>query len=270
MKIIRRRRHDSHRRGKLLRLAPIAITLALFVAGCGGDEPVPTPTATKTPQPATALATPTPMDDTVMIEVTLEPTPLTSTAETLASDPSNDSASSANIAVETTPVVEGEPSCAVESDLDLAGYPGLESVMGCALAPARTDPVGFNEFGPGPDFNRFMLWLSWEFQIYVLFPDGGWKIYADTWTDEMPEFTCNPTNRDPTSPPLPRRGFGKVWCEDNNVRETLGLIAVEERLCQHTVTQEFERGRVVACFEDATIRYYKLFNDSQWQAVLQP
>lgn len=270
LRIIRYRAHGSYKRQRLLCIGPLLLVLALFAAGCGGDKPAPTPTATKTPPAATESPTLTTVDDTVMIEVTLEPTPMTSTAETLAADPDSETVSSANVAVETTPVVEDEQRCAVESDLDLAGYPDLESIMGCALEPARTDPVGFNEFGPGPDFNRFMLWLSWEVQIYVLLPEGTWTVYPDTWSDEMPEFVCNPTNRDPASPPLPRRGFGKVWCENDEAREKMGLIAVEERLCQHTVTQAFERGRMVACFEDATIRYYKLFNDSSWQAVLQP
>lgn len=235
--------------------------------GCGGESPTPTPTAT----PETvATATPLAVEDTVMIEVTLEPTPVTSAAESLSDSGTGEAVEAASVAVETTPVVEQELNCIVESDLDLAGYPDLEEIMGCALDSARSDPVGFNEFGPGPDFDRFMLWLSWEATIYVLLPDNTVRRFADTWTDEMPEFTCNPTPRDPASPPLPRRGFGKVWCEQEEIRDQMGLIAVEERLCQHTVIQEFERGRLVACFEDATIRYYKLFNDETWQAVLQP
>jgi hypothetical protein len=248
--------------------------LVSLLAACGGDNPTPTPTATVAPEatatsPESSADTATPVDDTIMIEVTLEPTPMISTAETLAADDS-ETITSASIAIQTTPVVEESRDCEVESDLDLAGYPQLEAAMGCALAPALSEAVGFNEFGPGPEFNKFMLWLSWEGQIYTLFPDGIWQATVDGWTDDMPDFACNPLAGDPASPPLPRRGFGKVWCDNPDVRDKMGTISVEERLCQHSVIQMFENGRVVACFEDATIRYFKLFNDNSWQAVLQP
>ena len=273
MSIVKNR--PSASRGRVRRQFSILawIVLLLLLAACGGEEATPTPTQTATSLPqatATLTAESTPVDDTVMIEVTLEPTPMESAAETLANTTNSENTANAEVAIETTPVVEEGLQCAVESDLDLAGYPELESMMGCATGAARTDPVGFNEFGPGPDYKRFMLWLSWEMQIYVLFPEGTVQVYPDTWTNDMPEFACNPTPRDPASPPLPRRGFGKVWCENADVRDRMGLIAVEERLCQHAVTQEFEQGRVVACFEDATIRYYRLLNDNTWQAVLQP
>ena len=274
--LIGRRREQLRPIGLVL----LCVVILSLLAACGGDDVTPTPTATPSPEAAEAqagaaadpsadTATATPVDDTTMIVVTLEPTPLTSTAESLTAD-AGETITNASIAVETTPVVEESRNCEVESDLDLAGYPELESAMGCALAPALSEAIGFNEFGSGPDFNKFMLWLSWEDQIYALFPDGSWRAYVDNWTEEMPEFACNPLAGDPASPPLPRRGFGKVWCENPNVRDRLGTISVEERLCQHSVIQMFEQGRVLACFEDATIRYFKLFNDNTWQAVLQP
>ncbi len=250
------------------------LMLLVLLAACGGDASTPTPTATASPE-ATATAAErteeaaTPLDDTTMIVVTLAPTPMTSTAENLSADDS-ETITSAAIAVQTTPVVEVSRNCQVESDLDLAGYPQLEQIMGCALAPALSEAVGFNEFGPGPEFNKFMLWLSWEDQIYTLFPNGVWRAAVDDWTEDMPDFSCNPLAGEPSSPPLPRRGFGKVWCDDPDVRDRMGTISVEERLCQHSVIQMFENGRVIACFEDATIRYFKLFNDNTWQAVLQP
>ena len=30
------------------------------------------------------------------------------------------------------------------------------------------------------------------------------------------------------------------------------------------IVQPFEQGRMVACFEDATIRYFRLLNDGTW------
>ncbi len=98
--------------------------------------------------------------------------------------------------------------CAVEYDLDLAGYPDLLAKMGCALAEASNDAVAINEFGEGPDYNRFMLWFSSELQIYVLFPDQTWQAYLDTWSEGQAELSCNPLNVPPTSPPA---AAARLW-----------------------------------------------------------
>jgi hypothetical protein len=155
--------------------------------------------------------------------------------------------------------------CAVEPAPDLEGYADLIPQMGCPIAQAAFEPVAINEFGQSPEYDRFMLWFSGENQIYVLLPDKSWLAYTDTWKESEPEILCNPENLDPaTSPPLPRRGFGKLWCTVESVRETLGLSDREERLCQHSVVQRFENGRLLACFEDATIRYFRLLDDGSW------
>jgi hypothetical protein len=131
------------------------------------------------------------------------------------------------------------------------------------------EPIAINEFGPGPEFDRFMLWFSHESQIYVLLPDGTWRIYVDTWRESDPTFTCNPLGGRPTSPPLPRRGFGKLWCTVTELQEVMGTVMKEERLCQHAVLQRFARGRFLACFEDATVRYFRLLDDGSWDVLVQ-
>ena len=50
----------------------------------------------------------------------------------------------------------------------------------------------------------------------------------------------------------------------DGLQETLGTIDREERLCQHTVVQRFEQGFLLACFEDATIRYFRLLDVGAW------
>jgi hypothetical protein len=159
--------------------------------------------------------------------------------------------------------------CDIESDLDLAGYPDLEGKMGCAEGPATFDPVAINEFGDSPETDRFMLWFSNDRLIYVLLPDGTWSIYDDTWDESQPEFLCNPFGGEPASPPLPRRGFGKLWCESMELQATLGPVPREERLCQHAVLQTFQTGKMLACFEDATIRYFRLHDDQTWSLDVQ-
>jgi hypothetical protein len=159
--------------------------------------------------------------------------------------------------------------CAVEPNPDLVGYEGLVDRLGCPLDEASFDPVAINEFGQGPEYNRFMLWFGSEQQIYVLLPDGTWLAYTDTWEESEPEIGCNPDNvRPATSPPLPRRGFGKLWCTVPSVRAALGTIDREERLCQHAVVQRFENGRLLACFEDATIRYFRILDSGAWDVTM--
>ncbi|MCC6170332.1 MAG: hypothetical protein IT329_24150 [Caldilineaceae bacterium] len=160
--------------------------------------------------------------------------------------------------------------CEIESHLDLVGYPELEQRMGCPTEEARFDPIGIEEFGDLPPYDRFMLWFSHEKQIYVLFPDGTYKTYADTWVEgQDPTHPCNPLGGEADSPPLPRRGFGKLWCENPDIQSVMGTVPREERLCQHSVLQRFASGRLLACFEDATVRYFRILDDSTWDVVAQ-
>lgn len=229
----------------------------MLLAGCGG-EPAPTPTPTPAPvEQATTPASAAPAPVTAYPAPGEEPLPATPVAIATPALP-------ATPTISIPQVVENEGGCALEYDLDLAGYPDLQAKLGCAIAATDNSPVAINEFGEGPDYNRFMLWFSNSNQIYVLFPDQTWQSYADTWDEAQPELTCNPLNGPPSSPPLPRRGFGKLWCTVDGLQETLGAIEREERLCQHTVVQRFEQGLLLACFEDATIRYFRLLDDGRW------
>lgn len=225
----------------------------MLLAACGGDEATPTPTATS-PSPTPAAATLTPLSEETL-PVSAE-APVVQPAGVLATP-----------TVTELTIDESDGQCSIDYDLDLGGYPDLHHKLGCAVSAGSNEPVGINEFGVGPDYNRFMLWFGSEQQIYVLFPDQTWQSYRDTWDESQPEFSCNPLNAPPSSPPLPRRGFGKLWCSVESLQEQLGTIEREERLCQHTVVQSFEQGRLLACFEDATIRYFSLMNDGTWELL---
>ena len=179
-----------------------------------------------------------------------------------------DISAGATLTVSEGQAANEELPCRVETDIALLSYPEIEGHLGCALTAAGFDAVALNEFGPGPDYNRFMLWFSSENQIYVLQPDKTWQVYADTWTEEQETFTCNPLGGEATSPPLPRRGFGKIWCTVEGLQELMGTVEREERLCQHTVTQRFTHGRLVACYEDATIRFFRVMDDHTWDQML--
>jgi hypothetical protein len=178
--------------------------------------------------------------------------------------------SNGSAAVLTPLEVEKEANCAIESNLDLLGYPNLEAEMGCPTEEASFDAVAINEFGEAQPTDRFMLWFSSDEQIYVLFPDGTYTTHEDTFREETDlTYPCNPYDGEEDSPPLPRRGFGKLWCSDPILQQVMGPVPREERLCQHSVMQRFEAGRLLACFEDATVRYFRLRDDSTWDLKLQ-
>ena len=238
----------------------VAVSLGLLLSACGG-ETAPTPEALATPTlaPATATATAVP-------PASLLPT---ATATTVVQSPLTDTTPAITTTNAVTALAAAAlATCSEEADIALANYPDRQALMGCALEPAIFDPVAINEFGPGPDFDRFMLWFGHEGQIYVLRPDKSWQTYPDTWSEDQPTFACNPLGGEESSPPLPRRGFGKLWCENPELQTIMGTVPREERLCQHTVLQLFQNGRLLACYEDATIRYFRVMDDHSWDQVL--
>jgi hypothetical protein len=265
--------------------------IALLLTACGGEResaeetaPAPSPTAlsaaTNTVQPppvAPVAARTTPGAQQAPPEAAeqMSAAAMTVTLAATVSLTSEVISPTANQAITSlallTNVVNDISLCPIKLDLDLSTYPdlnGLVQGLGCPVAEASSTPIAINEFGAGPDYDRFMLWFSAEQQIYVLFADFTWLGYSDHWVEGMPEISCSPDGVAQASPPLPRRGFGKLWCEVDSVRQHMGLIEREERLCQHSVGQRLERGRFVACFEDATIRYFRIYDNGLWDVRL--
>lgn len=243
---------------KYLRLWALFVALALVTA-CG-DDPQPSPTATPAPATSTIVVQPASPE----IATPTSALPLESTAVSVTAPVGSGLSADAPVTA-TEGITTASAACVISTSADFGGYEDPTGELGCPQAEATFDPVGINEFGEGPDYNRFMLWFGSELQIYVLLPDGTWLAYTDTWKEEEPEIGCNPAGGPMTSPPLPRRGFGKLWCTVEGVREQMGEIEREERLCQHAVTQRFDNGRLLACYEDATIRYFRIMNDGAWK-----
>ncbi len=258
----------------------LLLLLLLSLAACGKDNAEPTATVEPT---ATLESTATAASTAGEAQPTQPESPLAQSQgaeQAGAEQAASPTSTPVNVTVESngttavfTPLEVDEGSkCDIEPHIDLAGYPNLEETLGCPIAEASTNPVAIDEFGEGPEYDRFMLWFSDldpSEQITVLYPDNTWASFADTWQEGDPTFTCNPTDSEADSPPLPRRGFGKVWCENPELQEILGLVPKEERLCQHSVVQPFATGRLLACFEEATIRFFNINDDNTWQILVQ-
>ncbi len=72
-----------------------------------------------------------------------------------------------------------------------------------------------------------MIWLQHDDRIYVLFDDGTYQTFEDTWVAGQPDSV--PGLTPPASRTLPVRGFGKVWSSDADLRSRLGWALAGER-----------------------------------------
>ncbi len=78
--------------------------------------------------------------------------------------------------------------------------------------------------------NGLMIWHSGSKVIYVLLDNKTFLAFTDTWTSKTtPEPFCT-SNPPPQDRLLPVLGFGKVWCDNRTVRQTIGFaVAPEEK-----------------------------------------
>jgi hypothetical protein len=86
-----------------------------------------------------------------------------------------------------------------------------------------------------------MLWRGDSDTIYVLFNDGRWLSYPNEWREGDPEFSCG--DEDPLTTPI--RGFGRVWCDHENVREGLGAVTAAEIGDAGSTVQDFVNGTIL-------------------------
>lgn len=97
-------------------------------------------------------------------------------------------------------------------------------------------------------------------KIYALFPDHTYAVFADTWHEGEPERPCNEIKL-AQGRIHPKRGFGKVWCENPQVQAKLpGAVADESGVVLRV--QDFEHGMMWANTSRGVIT---LFVDGTWQ-----
>lgn len=82
-----------------------------------------------------------------------------------------------------------------------------------------------------------MIWRGNNRRIYVLYNGDGWGSYQDTWQDGMNPETC-------VSNPI--RGFGRVWCNNDAVRQGMGTPLERETERSDSATiQDFANGLII-------------------------
>jgi hypothetical protein len=163
-----------------------------------------------------------------------------------------------------TPVtqrVRVEVACPFEFFMDFAIDPAA-----CPLTAPREFPGAYQLFDRGE-----MLWRSDRNTIIVLFNDGTYLRFEDTWQegeeigypDSVLALELGDENQ------LPIRGFGKVWANNPQVREGLGF-AIGDELGYGMTGQEVAAGRLDRDFSDGYITLpdssvVELSEDNTWR-----
>jgi hypothetical protein len=144
--------------------------------------------------------------------------------------------------------------CGVAVHTGFAGvWRVVQDRLGCPVRNART-----NQWVAEEMFERGrMIWREDNDYHHVLYANGIWERFPNTWVESMPHFTCGT----PESPPTPLRGFGKVWCEHAWVREGLGNATTGE-WGEHSTVQDFVNGGAIIQSGSGT---YVLYADGQWE-----
>lgn len=130
------------------------------------------------------------------------------------------------------------------------------SVRTCLGCP--TQPEGGVWMAEEKFQNGTMFWRDDTDVIYVLFKDGTWQQFADTWHAGDPE--TDPSLVPPAGLYQPRRGFGKLWRENPLVRSQLGWATTEERGFTGSL-QPFQNGLMIYSNQ---LGIYALCNDGRW------
>lgn len=163
------------------------------------------------------------------------------------------------VVVTATPADEVAPTV-VETEVDAGPGPASTPPADAATA-ATTIPAPVEGAIPTPVSNQIivseqafengrMFWLEPNREIWVMLQDGEmpnqgtWLIRDDTW-DEATELAFDPAITPPNEDLFqPERGFGKLWRENQDLRDSLGWALDPEYGHVTTYTYVF-RGEVV-------------------------
>jgi len=150
------------------------------------------------------------------------------------------------------------PTCTITPVLGFgsvwASNASVRSALGCATRAESPVWLGEQTFEHGR-----MFWRQDTATIYVLYDDGTWQQFADSWHTGDPE--TDPNIVAPAGLYQPKRGFGKVWRENPAVRSKLGWGTIEEHGLNGAV-EPFERGLMLW---SPQLGIHALYNSGRWQ-----
>ena len=215
--------------------ATLQPTITVVKEGSSGKTIAPRTTVTKEAETATASPTPTATTEPLTAEPSATPDP---TATPTA-----------------TPTTQ--PPCPQQvDDRLLAAYTasGGRVRLGCAKAGAVEEQWGYQEYEHG-----WMFWRGPKTAIYAGKADATYAIHADEWNSSLPERACD--HPAPSGLMQPKRGFGLVWCKNDDLRAAIGFAEGEEFAAQ-AVVQEFGNGLIAAQAGGSTRVFY---SDNTWK-----
>ena len=152
-----------------------------------------------------------------------------------------------------TPTLTPTPSCPPVTGPFADIWQSAKDKFGCATNAAHGSWMAEETFQQG----RTLWRQDWEKYVIVLYNSGSWGNYLGDWQEGEPEFSCGPES----SPPTPKRGFGRVWCKYPEVRSGLGNATTQERGFNGTV-QDFERGFILRTDSGET---YVTYSGDGWE-----
>jgi hypothetical protein len=253
--------------GQVAESVPVEINVEASAAIFPTDTPPPPPTGTPVPPPPTNTPVPpAPTDTPTLLSSQPTDTLVPPTDTPLSPMPT----STPTLSPPAEPTDTSIPPPSVPEPFvhvwDAVGGPGGR--LGNPIAEAVLDRWVADQFFEG----GLAFWRNNELvpanYIYMLFYKDGtdemqgttWLQFEDLWREGMPEFSC--PEAEANGALGPKRGFGKVWCEEIAVHDGLKLPMVVEQGANGGF-QDFEGGVMLWI---ARLGYvYVLHSDGDWQ-----
>ncbi len=134
------------------------------------------------------------------------------------------------------------------------------------------DPALFSRAAEQPFEHGLMVWIEGRDGIYVLFDDEvqspRWSFYEDTWEEEEGEILCD-RGPEPPGRSYPRRGFGKLWCNEPDLFDRLGWATSPEVGYDGVVQRDSAPKYTTLYVRAADGNVYKLLPErSGWERII--
>jgi hypothetical protein len=115
----------------------------------------------------------------------------------------------------TPPILITVPPSITPTDTPTGTPTPTSPATAITTATPTATPVVISTWGAYEEFEKgWMFWREDRSEIYVV-DCSGWANYRDTWKkEEDDEYSCPETGAPSQTPPTPREGFGKVWCDE--------------------------------------------------------